>query len=560
MGLLTFLLRSSWQVVAIATLAGFLSGGCSAGLIALISRTLATDTTATTSLAWAFGILVAIALITSIISRVVLVRFSQRAVFTLQMRLSRQILATELGQLEQIGFPRLLAVLTEDIQTLSTAVSIIPLLCVNLALVAGCMVYISWLSWQVLLLVLLLALVASLSCGFLLQSGRRLLAMSRQRQDRLFQHFRTLVQGVKELKLHVARQQDFLKTDLEDTARQFRHYNERGLSLFAILDSWGKLIYFFAVGVVLFVLPHWVAVDAQTRFGYALTFTFLLGPMESIVAKLPTLGKASIALKKLETLGLAAPSPLPMDGCEEVYQRDKGGFPSPTPEHVSASPAAPTWQKLELINLTHIYRSGEEDREFTLGPINLTLQPGELIFLIGGNGSGKSTLAKLLTGLYWPTHGEIRLAGQRITLANRSWYQQHFSTIFADFYLFERLLGLTTTQQDAPAYLRQLQLDHKVSIERGRFSTTDLSQGQRKRLALLTVYLEDRPIYLFDEWAADQDPHFRDLFYTQFLPELTAQHKTVIAISHDDHYFHLADRVIKLDYGQIEYDSPTHQH
>ncbi len=539
MDLLTFLLRSSWRAVAIALVTGFVSGGCSAGLIALISLTLATDAAATTTLAWAFGLLVTVALLTGIISRVVLVQLSQQAVFTLQMRLSRQILATELSHLEQVGLPRLLAVLTEDIQTISAAVASLPLLCVNLAVVTGCMVYIAWLSWQVLALVLGLALVASLSCGLLLRAGRRKLALARDRQDRLFQHFRTLVQGVKELKLHGDRQQDFLSADLETTARQFRHHSSRGLSLFAVLDNWGKLIYFFAVGLVLFVLPHWVSVDAQTRFGYALTFTFLLGPMESLVAKLPVLGQASVALQTIQTLGLAAQ--------EEALP---GG---------QLPPIATDWQALELINLTHTYRSDYDDQDFTLGPINLTLRPGQLVFLIGGNGSGKSTLAKLITGLYWPTGGQIRLAGQAIAPQNRRWYQQHFSTILADFYLFERLLGLATSQDPQP-YLKQLQLDHKVSIQAGHFSTTDLSQGQRKRLALLTVYLENRPICLFDEWAADQDPHFRELFYTQFLPDLVAQGKTVIVISHDDHYFHLADRLIKLNYGQIESDQTLNRH
>ncbi|MGB3138837.1 MAG: cyclic peptide export ABC transporter [Nodosilinea sp.] len=530
MTLLTFLLRSSWRVVAIALVTGFLSGACSAGLIAVISLTLFTNAVATTTL-WAFGLLVTVALITGIVSRVVLVDLSQRAVFTLQMRLSRQILATELSQLERVGLPRLLAVLTEDIQAISTAVSVLPVVCVNLAVVAGCMVYIAWLSWQVLVLVLVLALVAGLTCGLLLRLGRVWLGLARDRQDQLFQHFRTLVQGVKELKLHSDRQHDFLTADLEATARQFRHYSRRGLSLFAVLDSWGKLIYFFAVGLVLFVLPSWVSVDAQTRFGYALTFTFLLGPMESIVAKLPVLGQASIAVETIQTLGLSLPS--------------ASAAPLPAP--------ATRWQTLELVNLTHTYRSSDDEQEFTLGPLNLTLYPGELVFLIGGNGSGKSTLAKLITGLYWPTGGHIRLAGQAITPQNRRWYQQHFSTIFADFYLFERLLGLSSAQPALQTYLQQLQLDQKVRIEGGRFSTIDLSQGQRKRLALLTAYVENRPIYLFDEWAADQDPHFRELFYTEFLRDLTSQGKTVVVISHDDHYFHLADRLIKLSYGQIEY-------
>ncbi|HIK46646.1 MAG TPA: ABC transporter ATP-binding protein, partial [Leptolyngbyaceae cyanobacterium M65_K2018_010] len=340
MDLLTFLWRSAWPAVALALATGFLSGACSAGLIALISLTLATEAIATTRLAGAFGLLVAIALVTGIISRVVLVRLSQQAVFALQMRLSRQILATELDRLEQVGWPRLLAALTEDIQTLSAAVAVLPLLCVNLAVVAGCMVYIAWLSWQVLGLVLALALGAGLSCGLLLQIGRRWLALARDRQNRLFQHFRTLVLGVKELKLHAQRQQDFLTADLEATARQFRHYSGRGLSLFALLDSWGKLIYFFAVGLVLFGLPHGVSVDTHTRFGYALTFTFLLGPMESLVAKLPLLGQAGVALTNVKTLGL-----------EPLLEDAEPPLPA----------LANPWQTLELVHLTHTYRTDSED-------------------------------------------------------------------------------------------------------------------------------------------------------------------------------------------------------
>ena len=112
--------------------------------------------------------------------------------------------------------------------------------------------------------------------------------------------------------------------------------------------------------------------------------------------------------------------------------------------------------------------------------------------------------------------------------------------------------------RQAQKYLKQLQLDHKVKIEQGKLSTTTLSQGQRKRLALLTAYLEDRPIYLFDEWAADQDPNFKEIFYTQFLCELKNRGKTVLIISHDDHYFHLADRIVKLNYGKVEYDKYWH--
>jgi putative ATP-binding cassette transporter len=178
------------------------------------------------------------------------------------------------------------------------------------------------------------------------------------------------------------------------------------------------------------------------------------------------------------------------------------------------------------------------------------------VFIVGGNGSGKSTLAKLITGLYIPEAGEIRLDEELITEQNREWYRQHFSVVFSDFYLFDELWGLENSGLDSKVqeYLKVLQLDHKVKVTNGKFSTTALSQGQRKRLALLTAYLENRPIYLFDEWAADQDPAFKKIFYTELLTKLRDQGKTVLVISHDDRYFHLADRIVKLEYGKVEFD------
>jgi putative ATP-binding cassette transporter len=210
------------------------------------------------------------------------------------------------------------------------------------------------------------------------------------------------------------------------------------------------------------------------------------------------------------------------------------------------------------VGVTHSYRGEREESGFTLGPIDLTFSAGELVFLVGGNGSGKSTLAKLITGLYIPETGEISLDGQLINDENREWYRQHFSVVFSDFYLFERLLGIGSADIDPQAqdYLVQLQLDHKVQVKDGVLSTTALSQGQRKRLALLTAYLENRPIYLFDEWASDQDPFFKETFYKQLLPELKHRGKTVVVISHDDRYFHLADHIVKLDYGKLKYSNP----
>jgi putative pyoverdin transport system ATP-binding/permease protein len=535
MSLIVFLLRSSWWMVAIAILTGFLSGGSTASLIALISRSLSQGSLhSLTTIAWVFVGLSLIALVTSVISQLMLIQLAQQAVFQLRLSLSRQILASELAHLEKLGAPRLLATLTDDVQAVTEAVRLVPFLCIDLATVAGCLVYITWLSWQVFFLVVGLTIVALSSCTWLLGQGKQLLARARDEQDHLFQHFRTVTEGTKELKLHFWRRQAFLQEDLQPTAAAFRRYSVRGLVMFAVTASWGKLIFFFAVGFVLFALPKFMTLNPQTVSGYVLTFTYLMLPMDRLVNQLPTLSRAGIALSKINSLGLSLASRAELTTVPE--------------------PVCETWQTLTLKRVTYTYQTDQEDACFVLGPLDLTLKRGEIIFIVGGNGSGKSTLAKLITGLYTPETGEIYLDGQLIDADRQEWYRQHFSVVFADFYLFDRLLGLDQDDLDTQAqrYLQRLRLDHKVTVAQGKLSTTALSQGQRKRLTLLTAYLENRPLYLFDEWAADQDPSFKDLFYTEFLPQLQKQGKTVIVISHDDHYFHLSDRVLKLNYGQIE--------
>ena len=256
---------------------------------------------------------------------------------------------------------------------------------------------------------------------------------------------------------------------------------------------------------------------------------------------IPLIARARVSLKKVEDLGLSlALVDAPVDTTAVTQTID-------------------SWNKLELRAATHTYYREKEDSNFVLGPIDITLLPGELVFLVGGNGSGKTTLAKMIAGLYASEEGELLINGVPVTEKNRDDYRQLFSGVFSDFHLFEILLGIEKVNLDerARAYLQEFHLEHKVEVKDGVLSTTKLSFGQRKRLALLTAYLEDRPIYIFDEWASGQDPVFKEIFYLKLLPELKARGKTVLVVSHDDRYYSIADRIIKLDNGKVEYDEPV---
>jgi putative ATP-binding cassette transporter len=228
-------------------------------------------------------------------------------------------------------------------------------------------------------------------------------------------------------------------------------------------------------------------------------------------------------------------------------------MPEAAPPQLPATAAPACWREIRLNGVVHRFDSGGGESSFVVGPVDLVLEPGEIVFLTGGNGSGKTTLAKLLVGLYTPEAGSITLDGKPVQATNIEDYRSLFTTVFSDFHLFGSLLGLERPglDDDARDHLALLRLDQKVHVNEGVFSTIELSQGQRKRLALLTAYLEDRPIYVFDEWTADQEPLFREVFYRHLLPGLRERSKTAIVITHDDRYFEAADRVIELDYGRI---------
>ena len=536
MVLLISLLKKFWRVVLLATLAGLAAGGTSAALIAMTNDAISGNEI---SIRWQiviFAILGLMMLLTGFASRVLLIQISQRAVLQLRLQLSERILATPLRLLEQVGGPRLLVALSDDTFAISSALTIVPALCSNLATMIVCLIYLGWLSPAVLLSLLGFMLVAIISYQRLAAIAQRHLRRARLEQDNLFKHYRSLTEGTKELKLHRDRREEFLKNILTTTAESCRHLNTKGMTIYAGADSWGHFLFFVLLALTLFGLPTAGYADPRTLLGYTLIILYMKAPVEIILALLPMVARARIALRQLESLGLQLKS-LPAETAQN-------GRP-----HSGPAPVL-----LELDGITHSYRREREEGSFTLGPIDLSFYSGEVVFVVGGNGSGKTTLAKLICGLYAPESGDIRLNGIEITDGLRDYYRQHFSAVFSDFFLFESFIGLgSNLDAQASQYLKDLELDHKVEIKDGKLSTTDLSQGQRKRLALLTAYLEDRPFYIFDEWASDQDPVFKQVFYNRIVPALRERGKAVIVITHDDKYFHCADRLIKLDFGRLDY-------
>jgi putative ATP-binding cassette transporter len=527
-------------MIVAAVLASFIAGAGYTMLIAVIKKAFDGGLSSEPNLLWTFiAFCLAIPLF-GFASQMILLHLTSQAAYELRIQLSRQILASPLRQLEKLGSHRLLATVSQDIGSVIELVNVLPQMLTQLAMMAGCVVYLGWLSWKLLLLTIGFMIIGLLTHQLPLMRAFRYFRQMREQWDAMYKSFQGVIAGTKELKLNRRRREAFLNEQLEPAAAGLRDYGVKGNAIAMAVSNWGQILFFIFIGLLLFITPQFVSIGPQVLVGYTLAVLFLITPLTMLLNQVPALERAYLAAERIEELGFSLNS-------------------TPPESLAPTSDSEVSWQRLELVNVTHSYRHDATPAEFVLGPINLTFYPGELIFLVGGNGSGKTTLVKLLMGLYETESGEIRVDGKPVTMAERDDYRQRFSAVFYDFYLFERLFGIAAKDIDGESqkYLELLQLSHKLTVKNGNLSTLDLSQGQRKRVALLNAYLEDRPIYIFDEWAADQDPQFKQIFYYELVPELKSRGKTVIVISHDDRYYSLADRLIKLESGKVEYDQPV---
>jgi putative ATP-binding cassette transporter len=476
-------------------------------------------------------------LFTRAFAQLIVLRLTQGAVFDTRLRITRKIIASPLRRIEEIGKSKLLVVLTKDIESFAQCLQIAPQVLSNLVVIICSLAYLAWQSW-----VWFLMFTAFLSVsliGFKMAQGfpSRQIRLVRERLDTLYRLFGDLLDGTKELQLNKARGQYFVSEVIEPVAQEYKRNYVRGFSAFVWIANVGDITFYGLIGFLLFVVPTWLGMPmpADLRITIGLILMYLLGPISSLSNSAPAIRQASIALEKINRL-----------------ETELGA--APLIEMVNDPFGDPSMVRLELSELRYSYQGQTANTSFFLGPLDVSFLQGQITFVVGSNGSGKSTLAKILSGLYMAESGHLKLNGVHVTEANVEHYRRRFSAVFSDFHLFEHLMGVGSELDEARVtdYLAKLRIGHKVSLKEGQFSTVELSTGQRKRLALIVSYLEDRPIYLFDEWAADQDPLFKNFFYAELLPELKARGKTVIAISHDDAYFGHADRVIQIDEQQAE--------
>lgn len=349
-----------------------------------------------------------------------------------------------------------------------------------------------------------------------------------------------LVEGWKEIKLNEARSREVL-ADLRAISEALRSLKVRSTGLYNENAVFSQCFFYILIGSIVFLLPRFIPTYSGVVSQLVAAILFMIGPLSTIVTAIPALSKADFAAQAIELFERTI---------DQVNA--ESGLAERAPETMEFR------RRIELkdVQFRYLDRHGNG---FAVGPVTASVEQGEILFLVGGNGSGKTTFLKLLTALYFPASGTISIDGVPVCRRNLQNYREMFTAIYSDFHLFEKLYGLGQVGPERVAgLLRTMQLQDKTAYEDGRFTSLDLSTGQRKRLALAVALLEDRPIVIFDEWAADQDPEFRRYFYEVVLQEFKRQGKTVVAVTHDDRYFHLADRVVKMDYGKIERVTELH--
>jgi putative ATP-binding cassette transporter len=465
-------------------------------------------------------------------------------VHKLRVRLMDQVRRSELVPLETIGRARIVAGITRDTATLTSAANMLAFAASGVVLLFFVGFYVAYLS---LLAFAMSIVIVGMAAGLFhfksrqLEEGRRQAA---EWENRLFDRVTDLLEGFKEVRLSRPRSDD-LFNDILEVSRTAANIKIRTESETLKRLVFSQTSMYLLLGAVAFVVPTFSSTAGASISQTTTALLFVVGTCFGLVQTIPVLSAANAAAGNLERLEAE------LRATTLVAEEEEEG----------AAEARRLFDRIEMRNIVFRYVDKASEAIFQIGPVDFTVRSGELVFISGGNGSGKSTFLKVLSGLYKPDSGEIRLDGVLVTDRNIDAYRELIAAIFTDYHLFQRLYGIPDPDPaEIDRLLAEYRLLDKTRLTKGEFSTLDLSGGQRKRLALLVSLLEKRPILLLDEWTADQDPDFRRRFYDEFLPSLIQAGKTVVVITHDDRYLaelHMPARKLRMDEGRFVEGNPV---
>jgi putative ATP-binding cassette transporter len=464
----------------------------------------------------------------------------EEIILQIRIRIVDKLRRSELRFIETLDKSKVYTLLTQDTAQISqTVILLMNSWQASITLVAG-MVYIALLSLFAFCITIVSVIIAVMIYLSKMKTMSGYVNELTIKQINFFTILNNFLEGFKEIKINKRKNDDLFKHE-KGIAHEINGLNIASGSIGVMLIMFSQTFFYVLLGTIVFIVPTLSPTHAEIVIQLTVAILFIVSPVEAMANALPAYTRVNVAiahLVRLETM---------LD--KAAQRRDIYGQARPLQ---SFSP----FKSIQLNQVTFHYVDADGQPTFSVGPINLSVRQGEMLFIMGGNGSGKSTLLKLLTGLYYPNGGTVWVDDARLSQPLYPSYRELFSTIFSDFHLFDRLYGLDNVDEtEVNRMLRDMGLKAKTEFTGGRFSHLDLSTGQRKRLAFITTLLDDKPVYVFDELAADQDPTFRRYFYEVILRDMQKQGKTIVAATHDDRYFGVANRVVKMEDGQLIEDA-----
>lgn len=520
---------------------GVLNSVLYSSLIILLNESLRQNATSSSEKRTAF-ILFALVLIGAFLSRRFyqsrLIRFTNEVLFSLELsivqkvvqttyesftRLDKEKIYTAIGDIKTIvHFPRVVI----DVFNTSTMIlfSLTYMLFVH-PMLAG----------------IVLAMAALLFVVYFVQNKKISAAFEtiRELENEYYRYLNDLLSGYKDIKMSSVRNQTIYEEYLQKNRKETEKLETKASIQYTNNEVLGNFAWFAILGFVIFGLPLLGKIDQQATISFTVTILYIIGPLTTLIGTLPYFSRSTTAIRRLQAF-------------ESQVQ---------SLNVIEAAPTPPRWtqefRSLTFRDLEYSYKDDSNKTLFHLGPLNLTIKQGETIFIVGSNGSGKSTFLLLLAGLLEKHWGELYLNGNPVSRQEGSAYRDLITTIFTDTYLFSENYDNFSLQENDPTlqhYVKLLGLTNKIRYTKRGTMSGNLSKGQQKRLAMILALMENKPIIVLDEWAAEQDPQFRYYFYDQLLPLLKKAGKTVIAVTHDDRYFGFADRIIEFNKGCIVRD------
>jgi putative pyoverdin transport system ATP-binding/permease protein len=460
-----------------------------------------------------------------------LTKLTMEVIYELKMHIADKIFSTSFQKFEKIDRGLVYTVMNDDIEVIGDSTNMFIVFITSVITAVGALLYLGSIAFWATVLAFALILILTTMYFFVSRNTNKHYETARDTRNEFMRLLNGMIDGFKEISLHRKKKKEY-KEDVRNCAEEYRSKMTEANIRFVNASFTGEAVLIITLGLVAFAFPKvFPGIKSYTLMSFLIVLLYLIGPVNIILNSVPTMMRFRIAVSRIRNFIRVIPS-----------NNDNG--------ELTSKRAFSTIESIKAEGVTYQYEDGEDSGGFSVGPIDLEIDRGQIVFIIGGNGSGKTTLAKLFTGLYEPDQGVFRINGQ-ITASRH--LGENFSTVFSPIHIFKKLYSVDVKEKsgEISRYLRLLNLEQKVEMNGNAYSTVDLSGGQRKRLALLQCYLEDSPIYLFDEWAADQDPAYRLFFYRTLLPQMKMSGKIIIAITHDDHYFDVADKVYKMDEGKL---------